>query len=117
MLATILSLAFFLSVLTTAISLDSHQRHGNDPSSPSQEQLHSLLKKCRQKQDPIDPAAGFAHGWVPYEHFASVEPFIEDYEDYRNVDGCDAYLNDEQKESGGRNATVSPSSHATNQQL
>ncbi|CAG2158397.1 hypothetical protein [Cupriavidus numazuensis] len=117
MLATILSLAFVLSVLTTAISLDSHDSHerrGNDASSPSEEQLHSLLKRCQQKQDPVDPAVGFAHGRVPYEHFAMVEPFIEGY---RNGDACDAFLNDEQKGTGGRNASDSLSSHATNQRL
>ncbi|QYY32802.1 hypothetical protein K2O51_18825 [Cupriavidus pinatubonensis] len=114
MLATILSLAFVLSVLTTAISLDSHERRGNDASGPTEKQLHSVLKKCQPKQEPADAATGFAHGGIPHEHFATVVPFIEGY---RDEGGCDALLNDEHKETGGVNASVSSSGQASHQRL
>ncbi|WER44686.1 hypothetical protein CupriaWKF_10045 [Cupriavidus sp. WKF15] len=88
MLTTILSLAFVVSVLTTAISIDSHGQSGNNASNLTDEQRYALDDKCQQKLDPAD-FANFAYGLVPPELTAVVEPYIKGY---KNRERCDAIL-------------------------
>ncbi|WER50640.1 hypothetical protein CupriaWKF_30175 [Cupriavidus sp. WKF15] len=95
-MATLLSLAFVVSVLTTAISIDSYEQSASKASILTNEQRYALYEKCQQKLDPVD-FASVAYGLVTAELTAAVEPFIEGY---KNGRAADVFLIDEQKEIG-----------------
>lgn len=94
MLATIISLAFAVSVFVTAVSLDSSEHSADKVPHLTAAQRYALYEKCQEKLDP-DAFASFAYGLVTNELNAAVEPFIVDYQNGQN---CDTFLALENKE-------------------